>query len=160
MSDIEQLKADLQAPESARREQAAEALATAGELAAGAAVELVEACADEGARDWAVEALENMGSPSVECQGALIRLLDNSEPLVSYWAATLLGRMGAAALSSQEALAKTLAGSTDLATRQRAAWALGQIGCRSESAKRALQAAAEEEEPRLSRIAAEALSHG
>ncbi len=156
----DQLRSDLQSPDLDRRIAAAERLASLGAEAAIAAVELVRACADEETvQEWAVAALESMGPPPVDSLPQLCECSSASNALVAYWAVTLLGRLGASASSSQQQLAAILTHSTVTATRERAAWALGQIGASSNVSITALRQAAEASEPRLSRLAKEALMH-
>jgi hypothetical protein len=140
------------------RATAAENLSLAGLDAVDAAVDLVRACGDEDAvRDWAVAALEDLGPPRNDAAQPLASELSAANPLVAYWAATLLGRLGTEAAGCQKALAKTLTHATDLAVRERSAWALGKIGATSNEAVAALQAAAESNSARLSRLAETAL---
>lgn len=159
-ADIAALAARLSAAAVADRLAAAEALARAGEEAAAAAVPLVKACgdADDSVREQVVAALEDAGPPPDTAVAPLGELLGAAEPLVAYWAATLLGRAGAAAAAAVPALAARLAPPTDLAVRQRAAWALGQIGAAAKPAVAALEAAQGDADPRLARLAAEALA--
>jgi HEAT repeat protein len=113
-----------------QRTRAAENLSYLGEEAAFAAVELVKACAEEGdTRDWAVAALETMGRPLVDSKQRLSELCVSPNPLVAYWAVTLLGRLGPDAKSEQDQLIGLIqSASTELSVRERAVWALGQMG--------------------------------
>ena len=81
-----------------------------------------------------------------------------SDPLVAYWAITLLGRSGQAAAAATAVLAERLGPAAPLEVAQRAAWALGKIGPAALVASGALQVAATSADPRLARLASEALA--
>lgn len=157
--DVNALAAELAAADLPVRRAAAERLARLGEAAAPAAAALVLACgdADEQVREQAVAALEDLGPPPPAATGRLIELVSNRDPLVAYWAVTLLGRAGEGAATAVSALTKCLGSPADLSVRQRAAWALGKIGPAAVAARDALAAAASSGDPRLERLAAEAL---
>jgi HEAT repeat protein len=112
------------------RTQAAKQLARLGTDAQPAAVALVLACGDddEGMRKSAMSALEAMGPPEVSDLGQLVSLVAARSPDVGYWAVTLLGRLKADAAPAVDALAHAVLRSPHLLVRQRAAWALGEIG--------------------------------
>ncbi len=140
------------------RVAAAESLSMMGEDAAPAAVELVRACGDdEEVRQWAVAALEEMGAPPESAIAALTELVADQDPTIAYWAITLLGRSGDRATGSQDALAKALGRQSDPAVAERAAWAFARIKPTADSACAALEQAAQSEEPRLARLAKDAL---
>ena len=142
------------------RADAAEALCRAGEAASAAAVDLVRACgdADDRVREWAAAALEELGPPPPDATTNLATLAGASDPLVAYWAVTLLGRTGASAASAATLLAGLVDAASDMAVRQRAAWALGKIGPGACAARDALARAAGNSGPRLARLATEALN--
>ena len=158
--DANTLAVQLGSPDPSVRSAAAQRLARYGEEAAPAAASLVRACADaeEQVREQAVAALEDLGPPPADAVGQLGDLVGHGDPLVAYWATTLLGRCGKAAASAVPALADCLASAADQAVRQRAAWALGKIGAPAISAREALKRAASGPDPRLSRLATEALA--
>lgn len=145
-------------PVAATRLDAAERLCRAGEAAASAAIALVKACGDDEpeVRDWAVAALEELGPPPDGTTPELQALIDRGEPLVAYWAITLLGRSGQAAATAVNTLTGCLTSASDPAVAQRAAWALGKIG--SAAAAPALRDASQSADPRLARLASEALA--
>ena len=149
----------LAAADSAERTAAAEALCHAGEAAAPVAAALVNACADgeSGVVEWAVAALEELGAPPADSVTALAGLVASPQPLVAYWAVTLLGRCGADAAPAVAAIADRLATGSPAEVRQRAAWALGKIGPAATAARPALEAATKDADPRLARLAGEAL---
>lgn len=158
--DIKALLQRLSAANADERADAAERLCRAGEAARGAAVDLVRACgdADDRVREWAAAALEELGAPPTDATKNLTELAGASDPLVAYWAVTLLGRSGALAASAGTVLAGLVDGAADMAVRQRAAWALGKIGPAAGAARDALTRAAGNSDPRLARLAAEALA--
>jgi HEAT repeat protein len=153
------LVADLVAGDADRRAEAAEALCRAGAAASAAVVPLVRACGDEDdrVREWAVAALEDIGPPPDGLSAQLAELVASTDALVAYWAATLLGRSGRNAASAVTALAGCLASSADVSVRQRAAWALGKVGPAARAARDALQKAAADADPRVARLAREAV---
>lgn len=158
--EIHDLARQLTADDPAVRRAAAERLCHAGPAAAAAAISLVTACgdADEGVREQAVAALEELGGPPPDALAGLIEAVASSDPLVAYWAITLLGRTGEAAANGVPALTTRLARGTDPAVAQRAAWALGRIGPAASGSAKALKEAAASPDPRLARLAQEALS--
>lgn len=158
--DIAALQRRLSAANADERADAAERLCRAGEAASVAAADLVRACgdADDRVREWAAAALEELGSPPTDATKSLTELAGSSDPLVAYWAVTLLGRSGASAASAATLLAGLVDGATDMAVRQRAAWALGKIGTGASAVRDALARAAGNSDPRLARLAAEALT--
>ena len=162
MSDVSVLTQQLHDKQVVVRARAAEQLSGQGEEARGASVDLVQACADEeSVSTWAVAALEQLGPPPVEAIPQLVPLVASSHELVAYWAVTLLGRLESAAAAAGPALVSALAlaleKSPHLAVRQRAAWALGQIGDRSAPTLAALEQATRASDPRLARLAAQAM---
>lgn len=152
------LIAGLLAPQPAERAAAAERLARLEHAAQPAAVALVEAMGDpdDHVKNWVNAALEGLGPPSAEDLQPLVRLLTHESPDVAYWAATLLGRLQPAAAPAVAALAAALTNRPEMPVRQRAAWALGEIG-QVESARQSLEHAAAGSNPRLSRLAKQAL---
>lgn len=158
-SNLPQLIAALSDANAENRSQAAEQLAQLGADAQPAAVALVLACGDEAeeVREWATSALESLGPPEATDVGQLISLIEAKSPDVGYWAVTLLGRLKAQAAPAVEALARTVAASPHLSVRQRAAWALGEIGPAAATVLTTLQKAATDPDARLARLAQEAI---
>ncbi|MFM8577780.1 MAG: HEAT repeat domain-containing protein [Planctomycetaceae bacterium] len=142
------------------RAAAAEKLCQMGTAAAGAAVTLVRACADhdDRVRDWSVAALEGIEQPPVEDVPILVTIIGSGVTLATFWAITLLGRVPQAAAPAVAKLADCVGSSADRAVRERAAWALGQIGPAAAGARAILEQAAGESQPRLARLAREALA--
>lgn len=159
MSDVSALARQLRAGLAAQQQRAAEQLARSGTGAAPAAVELVQAAGgEESVRAWAVEALEQLGPPPTTALTPLCGLTAHPHELVGYWAVTLLGRLGSDAVRSATALTHALERSPHGAVRQRAAWALGEVGDTSPPVLAALARAAESSDPRLARLAGQALA--
>lgn len=158
-TDIRGCVEQLSAGDADRRAEAAERLCRAGAAANVAAVPLVRACADddERVRDWAVAALEELGPAPSGTIPQLCELAASGHPLAAYWATTLLGRSGHDAATAVTVLVQCLQSAPDLAVAQRVAWALGKIGPAAASARAALETAASGADPRLARLAREAL---
>lgn len=142
------------------RASAAEQLAGIGRDAQPAAVALVLAAGDESeeVRQWATAALEQLGPPEEADLSSLAALVDGRTADVGYWAATLIGRLKGQAAGVAETLARSLAGSPHLSVRQRAAWALGEIGPGACAALPSLHKAAQQPDARLSRLAQQAIA--
>lgn len=142
----------------AKRLTAAKKLATMGEAAAPAAVALVEALDDESEEvlQQATAALEELGPPPLEHRTRLAELLSDENPDVGYWAATLLGRLKKEAEDTVADLCRTVEEHPEASVKERAVWALGQIG--SPDARRTLEEASQSSNRRLSRLAEKALS--
>ena len=157
--DVTRLAADLKSEDIDVRRSAAEQISQHGGDLRAVSVELVEACADadEEVREWVVTALEELDSPAETDLPDLVELLSDDSDDVGYWAATLLGRLRKAAVPAVPDLVTTLNASKGMATRQRAAWALGKIGRKAAAALPALEKAAQSDNARLSRLAATAI---
>lgn len=159
--DISHWVNDLNAPEPARRVEAAEHLARLGEGARGAAVPLARAAGDESesVREWAVAALEGLGPPAGQDLTALRQLmLGAGHADVAYWAVTLVGRLGPDGSPAVPELIELLERADSVVVRQRAAQSLGRIGAAAAEARQALQKASGSGDPRLERLAAAALA--
>lgn len=158
--EVRRLAAQLATADADGRVAAAEGLARAGDAATAAVVELVQACGDEDdrVREWAAAALEDLGPPPAASLAELTDLAAAAHPLVAYWAVTLLGRSGQDAAAAVPVLIGCLEAAGDLAVQQRAAWALGKIGRPAAAAREALTRASGATDPRLARLAAEALA--
>ena len=159
MADIREWIEQLSDADVGQRAAAAERLCREGAAAAAAAVPLVQACADadDQVREWAAAALEDLGPPPDESIPQLVELATSSHPLVAYWAVTLLGRSGQKAATATAVLAGCLNSDCDPSVAQRAAWALGKIGPAAAAAREELEKAAAAADPRLARLAREAL---
>jgi HEAT repeats len=157
--EVAQLQSDLKSNDAAVRARAAEQLCHLEGGAQAAAVSLVEALgdSDESVREWANAALESLGPPDVKDVAALARLVANPQLDIAYWGATLLGRLGGNASSAVAALNVAVQSHPEIAVKQRAAWALGEIGPGAAAALAALKDAAKDSDPRLARLAREAI---
>ena len=109
------------------------------------------------AREWCAAALEELGPPPATQIAELTRMARDNSLDTAYWAITLLGRSGAGAARAVSTLTGLLQTAPDSSLRERAAWALGKLGTAAEPAAPALRAAAASNEPRLSRMAKQAL---
>jgi HEAT repeat protein len=149
---------ELLAGDVVRRRAAAEHCAQHG-VESAAVVALVRASGDpdESVREWSVSALEEMGSPDVGLVMQLLSLLNNPDENVGYWTATLLGRLGESAAPASAKLGEVVAGDLPIGVRQRAAWALQQIGPAAKDVLSQLLRAAESDDPRLARLAISAI---
>ena len=159
--DALELSNQLHGPDPAARLEAAEALARLGDSAqpAAAAAALVRGCGldDPAICEWCVAALEELGPPPDDQIAELTDLTGHAADDVAYWAITLLGRAGTSAVGSVGALAEAVSSSRATQVRQRAAWALGELGSAAAEARSALQQAATGDDARLARLAAKAL---
>ncbi|PQO41522.1 HEAT repeat domain-containing protein [Blastopirellula marina] len=160
-SDLSQLIDQLNSDEVSLRLAACEELAQIGAQSSGAAVPLCRLAADpdESVREAAVGALETVETPSTEDAPALAQLMSSSAADVRYWAATLLGRLGPPAEQQAPALLAAITEDQAIPVRQKAVWAIDQIGVRTAPAKAALDQAAKSEDPRLARLATKALAN-
>ncbi|TWU48604.1 hypothetical protein Poly51_45050 [Rubripirellula tenax] len=127
-----------------------------------AAVVRLAGCRDDEVRRWAAELLEVAIAPVASDVEELADLLAGGEEgEVCYWAATMLGRLGPDVAPKTrvavDALEICLGDSLYLPARERAAWALSQIGPSAASAAITLRRTAEDAPPRLQRLVAEAL---
>jgi HEAT repeat protein len=156
--DISQLIGELDSAEITLRRNAAERLALAPDAAAAVSLARASGDDDEQVREWAVAALEELGAPDADDVAALGELLTDGRPDVRYWAATLLGRVGEPAAQVVGALSCVLDADPEAAVRQRAVWAIGQMGGAAVSARHALHLATQNGDARLARLAREALA--
>ena len=104
-----------------------------------------------------VAALEEMGPPQASDVGELAALVGDPGADVAYWAVTLLGRLEAEAAPAVAALGAAVSDAQEMSVRQRAAWALGKIGPPAVPAIDALRRAESDEDPRLARLARQAI---
>lgn len=115
---------------------------------------------DESAREFAVGELETCGPAAASDRTALLAVLQSSarSPLQAYWCITLLARDGSHAQAAEAtAIAELLAPQQPLEVRQRAAWALGQLAPHAAATRQSLEQAANDPNPRLARLAQQAL---
>ncbi len=128
MDDDRERLRSLASAEAPKRLDAARSLAQSPD--ASAAVALLTALADtnDEVRQWANEALENLGEPSLEHLTALLEstVSDNNDQ--AYWAITLIGRLGPRAIQARAELARLAEMHQMPEIRRRAVWALQRIG--------------------------------
>ena len=113
---------------------------------------------NEEVRSWASDAMSNVESPSREWGAQLSELTRHVNAPVAGWACKLLGRMGADATSFQSSLVVALTKHASKSVQQLAAMALKSIPNWSQETLAAIQLAASDTDPRLSRLATEALA--
>ncbi|QDT04409.1 hypothetical protein K227x_28000 [Rubripirellula lacrimiformis] len=126
-----------------------------------ATIRLAESRSDD-VRQWAAEALENSITPTLEDVDELAEMLFSAEGgEIAYWSATMLGRLGESLGSNSKtavaALEFCVGDSMYLPARERAVWALTQIGPPAASAALTLRRTAEDAPPRLQRLVEKAL---
>jgi HEAT repeat protein len=158
-ADLPTLIAQLEGTDTAAQTSAATELAKRGSAAQGAAVALVRTVGipDEEVLEACTAALEELGPPAAEHIRPLAQLTHDCSSDVAYWSVTLLGRAKDGAADAVPDLIKVLESDADLPVRERAAWALCEIGPAAKSAAAALNTAAASGEVRLARLANKAL---
>lgn len=134
-------------------------IAAAGHvLGLSAAIVRLAGSSDDEVRLWSAEVLESCVVPSPDETPELMALLGETEDSeVCYWAVTMLGRLGRDAEPAVASLEKCLGESLYLPARERAAWALSQIGAAAAPAMPTLRRTALSGPPRLQRLAIQAL---
>lgn len=141
------------------RRQAAEACAKDPSIAMAALIPLCRCCSDsdEQVSQWSSAALEELGPPSVDELDSLVELT-TSEESTAYWAVTLIGRLESKGAPAAKHLANLIEKEkTPVEVRNRAIWAIGQIGVTDAAIKVTLEKAAQSENARTARLAAKAL---
>jgi HEAT repeat protein len=160
---LSELQAQLQNADPAVRRVAAEKLCRLGADAQPVAVALVKAMGDndEETQQWASAALEELGPPDVSAAPTLAALLQtvDVEADTAYWAATLLGRLHEEGASAVPTLTVAAQDHFSMPVRERAVWALGQIGQPASSSQPVLEKLAAGDQPRLARLAKAALEN-
>ncbi|MFI4875519.1 MAG: HEAT repeat domain-containing protein [Blastopirellula sp. JB062] len=159
-ADLSLLIDQLNSSDVSQRLSACEKLGGLGPDSRPAAVSLCRLTGDpdESVREAAVGALETLEAPAGEDAAALGELLALPSMDARYWAATLLGRLGDQAGSQAAALLKAISDDPEVAVRQKAVWAIDQIGLRTDTVKKTLEQAATSTDPRLARLAGKALA--
>lgn len=158
-SDNAQACADLSAVEVECRREAARHLGQQVEISPDCIVALVQAAGDEDdeVAEWSIAALERCGPALAEHCSELMALANDADADKAWWAVTILGRMEQAATPAISTLVQLLKQCAETNVRQRAAWALGQIGACSSEVVTELESARRSGDPRLSRLAEDAL---
>lgn len=152
-----QLAEDLLNGNEEQRSAAAQTLATMGSEAAPAAVPLVMLIDDEAAGEWCVAALEELGPPPEESIATLAGFAQTAGEQPAYWSATLLGRLGSSAAPALPQLIDSATNHPAISVRERAVWAIGQIGPAAIDAAPKLAQIATSESGRIARLAKQAL---
>jgi len=137
------------------------------ELATESLAELL-ACVeseDETVQSAASEALENCGPPNSKDWPYLCDQLHLTGTDLLFWSSTLLGRLGTDLGESEQAdairsslVSVVLRDTVDLSAREKAAWALGEIGGLPSSSRTQLESVAATALPRLKRLLEAAFS--
>jgi HEAT repeat protein len=158
-ADIQSLIAQLEGTDTTQQTAAASKLATLGAEAQPATIALVRTVAipDEEVLEACTAALEEIGPPAPDQIKPLAELAADCSSDVAYWAVTLLGRATSSAAVAVPNLIQVLESDADLPVRERAVWALSEIGPAAKSAAAALQTAANSPDARLARLAKKAL---
>lgn len=114
---------------------------------------------DETLQNYATEALENCGPPRPEDHPSLELRLRSEKASEVYWSSTLLGRAkeqmkkpGQAASVQQSLAAVIQRDSFDVSARERAAWAIHELGPADSDLKTQLQKMIPQAGPRLKRL--------
>lgn len=113
---------------------------------------------NEEVRAWASDVLTSVEEPSGEWAAQLAELTRHVNAPVAGWACKLLGRLGDGATRYQAYLANALSQHAEITVRQLAALALKSVPRLTPNTVTALKAAAADADPRLSRLATDALS--
>ncbi len=113
---------------------------------------------NEEVRAWASDTLSNVEQPASDLGPQLAELTRHVNAPLAGWACRLLGKMGEAATRFQSSLANTLSQHAEKSVRQLAALALKSIPGLNAETVAALKTAASDADPRLSRLATEALA--
>ncbi len=155
-----QIIQDLSSIDSEQRRGAAETCAKHPDLAKTATIPLCRLASDpdEEVAQWASAALEEMGAPSSEELDALVGLFPSDEA-TAYWAVTLVGRLKPADTAVMKRLVELIeASKTPTEVRNRAIWAVTQMGGKGPAVQKALEHAAQSQNPRTARLASKALT--
>lgn len=123
------------------------------------AVKLVQtlASSDEELRGWVCDALENV-EVTRQVSSEIAELCGHAQEPVAGWACKLIARSNEHAHEHQVALTSTLSTHSSIGVQQQAALALRNAKPLNDAARTALQAAAQHTDPRLSRLANQALA--
>ncbi len=120
---------------------------------------------DETEQNCASDLLENCGVPSREDIPFLCKQLNSSRSSRVYWCSTLLGRLGPAMddPNVRRRIQTDLSGvindeSIELSARERAAWAIGELGVIDPACRKVLERHVEKAPPRLKRLLETALA--
>ena len=113
---------------------------------------------NEEVRAWSSDVLTNVEFPSSHWAPQLAEMTRHVSAPVAGWACKLLGRLGSEATRYQSSLAQALSQHAEKSVRQLAALALKSVPNLSKETVLSLKVAASDADPRLSRLASDALS--
>lgn len=113
---------------------------------------------NEEVRAWASDTLSSVDQPASDVGPQLAELTRHVNAPVAGWACKLLGKLGESATRFQSSLAAALTQHGEKSVRQLAALALKSVPNLKPETISALQSAASDADPRLSRLAADALA--
>lgn len=113
---------------------------------------------DEETRNWAIEALENMGPPPLEESDGIVDWTRQHSTLVACWGCKLIGRLEENANRYQQDLVRLVQSHDSLEVRQEAAAALGKLGTLGTQTREILSSISDDHDPRLKRMIARALA--
>lgn len=112
---------------------------------------------DEEVRAWASDALQSIDSPPREHALMIAESCGNKQSAVAAWACKLIAKLHDVG-EHQAAIARALNQHPSISTRQEAAAALGRIGNLNAASLESLRKASTSTDPRLKRLAEEALA--
>lgn len=135
-------------------------LATESEAVTGHVIELLVALqdSDEETRAWASDALQTLEVLPRELADQVAKSCLSPHAPVAAWACKLLTKLGSEATNYQSAIVACLNEHPVLSTRQQAALALASVPELGSVAIEALRRAADSDDPRLKRLATNALT--
>lgn len=155
-----QIIQDLDSTDLGQRLAAVEACAKHPELARAATIPLCRLVSDPDQQiaEWATAALEEMGPPASEELDALVGMFTSDEA-TAYWAVTLVGRLKPSDDATVKLLVEQIeASDTPNEVRNRAIWAIDQMGGTGPDVVKAFEKAAQSQNPRTARLATKALA--
>lgn len=128
--DVDQAARLLDSVDPAEQAAGAEYLSRHAESAAGVAAALVRHVGDEDrvVAEYCVATLEELGPADAKELPEIAELAGSPSDDVAYWSATLLGRIGPAGILYAPLLARMVVTHPEDYVKERAAWALSQMG--------------------------------
>ncbi len=114
---------------------------------------------DEELRAWASDALQTIQTTPHEMAATIAEQCANANAGIAAWACKLLTKTGSRASEFQAAIAACLRNHSELHARQQAAQALSEISGLSPASITALEEATQSNDPRLKRLATQALQN-
>lgn len=114
--------------------------------------------ADDELGGWIADALREVERVPADNADAIAALCSHASPAIAGWACTMASRLQTPPPSLQVAVAVTLVTHDSISTRQQAARALGEFPALTAASLTALETAAAGNDPRLSRLARQAIT--